>query len=172
MRFFVFKQCLNSFNKKIIKMSERLIYNYLSDDELLRISNKIQSVEKSTSGELVVSIKEKRKLWEKSASIRELAEKEFLKAGIAKTKEATGILIFIVLASKEFYILPDININSKVEQYEWDTIAKQMSVHFVDGKFCNGILTTLEECGKILSSYFPIQPGDVNELPDKVRISK
>lgn len=151
-------------------MSETLLYNYLSDDELLRISNKIRSVEKSTTGELVVSIKEKRNLGEKSILLRRLAEKEFLKAGITKTKEATGILIFIVLASKEFYILPDKSISAKVEQSVWDDISKKMSAHFKDGNFCKGILDTLDECGKILSFHFPIKPGDVNELSDNVRI--
>ena len=151
-------------------MPKKLIYNYLNDDELLRISNKIKDIEKTTTGELVVSIKEKRKLWEKSASLQSLAEKEFVSAGIAKTKDATGILIFLLLTSKEFYILADKNINEKVERNTWDLIAKSMSEHFVNGNFCKGILNGLEQAGKILSTHFPIKPDDVNELSNEVRI--
>jgi len=88
-------------------MPKKLIYSYLNDDELLRISSKIRDMEKTTAGELVVSIKEKRKLFEKSKSLQTLAEHEFINAGIAKTVGSTGVLIFLVLTSKEFYILAD-----------------------------------------------------------------
>lgn len=151
-------------------MPEKLLYNYLNDDELLRISNKIREIETTTIGEIVVSIKEKRKITEKKLSLKSLAEKEFIKAGIAKTKDATGILIFLVLNSKEFYLLADKNINEKVEQNTWDRIAKSMSEHFIEGSFCRGILNGLEQAGKILSTHFPIKPGDVNELSNVVRI--
>jgi uncharacterized membrane protein len=151
-------------------MPKKLIYNYLNDDELLRISNKIKNIEKTTAGELVVSIKEKRKFTEKKLSLKSLAEKEFIKAEIAKTKDATGILIFLVLTSKEFYILADKNINEKVEQNAWDVIAKSMGEHFVEGNFCKGILNGLEQAGKILATHFPIKPDDVNELSNEVRI--
>ena len=151
-------------------MPKKLLYKYLNDDELLRISNKIKEIEKLTAGELVVSIKEKRKFTEKKSSLKSLAEKEFIKAGIAKTIDATGILIYLVLASKEFYILADKNINEKVEQNTWDKTAKSIGEHFVEGNFCKGILNGLEQAGKILSTHFPIKPDDVNELSNEVRI--
>ena len=40
-------------------MKKDLVYNYFSDDDFLRISNKIGEMEKITSGEIRVSIKEK-----------------------------------------------------------------------------------------------------------------
>jgi len=151
-------------------MPKKLIYNFLNDDELLRISNKIREVEKKTSGELVVSIKERRKLWERRKSLRVLAEKEFINAKVSKTTGSTGILIFLVLTSKEFYILADKKINDKVDQTTWDAISQNMSKHFNSGNFCTGIIEGIEVCGKILSEQFPILPDDVNELSNKVRV--
>lgn len=153
-------------------MPKKLIYSYLNDDELLRISNKIRDVEKTTAGELVVSIKARRKLFEKSKSLKVLAEQEFIDAGIAKTVGSTGVLIFLVLTSKEFYILADKKINEKVDQAVWNNIATEMGNHFIDGNFCKGILRGIEECGKILSDHFPILPDDVNELPNNIRLRK
>lgn len=167
---FVFKCGLNSFNKRNSIMSKKIIYNYLNDDELLRISNKIREVEKFTAGELVVSIKEKKDFWEKIKPLSSLAEKEFMSAKISKTAGATGILIFIVLISKEFYILSDKKINEKVEQSTWNAISKSMGEHFSRGNFCKGIIGGIEACGKILSAYFPIRPDDINELSNKVRV--
>lgn len=151
-------------------MSKKFINKYLSDDDLKTISAKIGEIEKTTSGELVITIKEKRGWLEKTKSIRELAEKEFISAKIAKTKAATGILIFMIFNAKEFCILADDKINQKVNQSVWDEIADDMTKHFKQEKFCNGIIKGVEQTGKILTQHFPIQPGDVNELSNEVRI--
>jgi len=151
-------------------MSKKFIYKYISEDEFKSISAKIGEIEKTTSGELVITIKEKRGWLEKHKSVRALAEKEFIKAGIAKTKGATGILIFILFNAREFCILADKSIDEKVEQSVWDEIADNMTLHFKNKNFCKGILNGIEQAGKILSTYFPILPGDVNELTNEVRI--
>lgn len=152
-------------------MNKKLLKKYLNEDELKRITEKIREIEKTTAGEIVVSLKEKRNFGERSKSIQELAEKEFIKAGITKTKGSTGILIFIILTSRQFYILGDKKINDKIESFIWDNIVKIMSKNFTTGNFCDGVIAGLDECGKILSTHFPIKPDDVNELPDDVRIS-
>ena len=151
-------------------MSKKFIYKYLSDADLKSISAKISDIEKTTSGELVITIKEKRGWLEKTKSVRALAEKEFTDAKIARTKSATGILIFMIFNAKEFCILADKKINQLVKQSVWDEISNNMSLHFKQEKFCAGILDGIEQAGKILSSHFPIQPGDVNELSNEVRI--
>ena len=151
-------------------MSIKFIYKYLSEEELKSISAKISEIEKSTSGEFVITIKEKRGWLEKTKSIRTLAEKEFAEAKIGNTKGSTGILIFMIFNAKEFCILADKSINDKVSQSLWDEIANDMSTQFKKENFCNGILNGVEQAGKILAAHFPIQPGDVNELSNEVRI--
>ena len=151
-------------------MSKKFIYKYISEDELKSISAKIGEVEKSTSGELVITIKQKRGWLEKHKSVRALAEGEFVNARIAKTKGATGILIFILFNAREFCILADKSVNEKVEQSVWDEIANNMTLHFKNKNFCKGIINGIEQAGKILSIHFPILPGDVNELTNKVWI--
>ena len=151
-------------------MSKKFIYKYLNEAELKSISAKISEIEKTTSGELVITIKEKRGWLEKTKSVRTLAEKEFVEAKIGKTKGATGILIFMLFNAKEFCILADKKINERVEQSVWDKISTSMSLHFKQENFCKGILNAIEQAGKILSQHFPIQPGDVNELSNEVII--
>ena len=151
-------------------MPEEFIYKYLSDDDLKAISEKIAEIEKKTSAELVITIKEKRNWQEKFKSVRQLAEKEFISAKIGKTKGATGILIFMIFNAKEFCILADDKINQKVKQSFWDEIADDMTKHFKKEEFCNGIIKGIEQTGTILNQHFPIQPGDVNELSNEVRI--
>ena len=151
-------------------MEKQLIYNFVNDDELLRISNKIKEMEKTTAGEICVSIKEKRSLLEKRKSVRELAEKEFFKLGVANTRDKTGILIFLLLANRSFYILADSGINEKVPLGTWDKIKDEIQKNFSHGEFCKGIIFGIEEVGKILSKHFPIKPDDTNELSNRVNL--
>lgn len=151
-------------------MRNELIYHFLDDDELLRISNKIKEAEKTTAGEICVSIKEHRSFLQKRKKLKSLAEEEFFKQGIDKTRDKTGILIFILLESRQFYILADSGINSKVPQQKWDSIKDNMASMFIKGQFCNGIIQGIEKVGEILSMNFPIKPDDTNEISDRVRI--
>ena len=152
-------------------MNQRIIYNFFSDDELLRISNKIKEAEKKTSAEIVVVIKEKRKLFESKKAIRELAEDEFIRAGIANTAEKTGVLIFILLTEKQFYILADEKISHKVSQQTFDLIANEMSNQFKSGKFSTGIINCINKLSELLSRNFPIKPNDLDELSNKILVN-
>lgn len=152
-------------------MPKNFISKYLSEENLKSISAAIGEIEKKTSGEIVITIKEKRSLFEKSKSVRELAEKEFVSAKISKTDEATGILIFIIFKAKEFCILADKGINEKVKQSVWNEIADDMKSSFKQEEYCKGIINGIEQAGKILSQHFPIKPDDINELPNEVRVS-
>ncbi len=152
-------------------MKESLIYNFFDDDQLLRITNHIKEIEKSTSGEICVSIREKRKFGERKLSIRGLAEKEFLRLGINKTRDATSVLIFILLQERLFYILADEGINSVVPVNTWEIIKEEMQRLFERGEFSKGIIHGVNRVGEILIEKFPLKPDDVNELSDRVKLS-
>ncbi len=147
-------------------MQKRLIYNYLSDDELLRISHKIKESEETTAGEICVSIKEKKPFL--TSSVYDLAKKEFYKLDVDKTRDKTGILVFILLEKKQFYILADEGINEIVPDNTWDEIKDEMQRMFREGNFCKGIIHGINEIGSLLSKHFPIKPDDTNELSNKV----
>lgn len=149
-------------------MKNRFIYNFFSDDDFLRISNQIKKSEQNTSGEIRISIKEKRSLLEFKKDVRELAEKEFKKLGMTGTRDKTGILLFLLLGERKFYILADEGINSKVDQDTWDKVRDEIQNNFREGKFSSGIIKGIERVGIILSEHFPIRKDDTNELSNKV----
>ena len=147
-----------------------IVYNFLSDDELLRISNSIKEAEKTTSGEIVVSIKEKRSLTQGKKSIRTLAESEFSRLNLGNTRDKTGILLYMVLKSKEFTVLADSGIHELVGDSAWEGIRDLLSESFKKGEFCHGIINSVRSRSEILSKYFPIKPDDTNEISNKVII--
>jgi len=151
-------------------MEERIIYKFFTDDDLLRISKMISKMEKSTSGEIRISIKEKKNFQQRKASLRNLAEDEFFRLGMANTRDKTGILLFILLKEKQFYILADSGINEKVEEDTWENIKEIIQNYFFKGLFTDGILKGIELIGQTLSTYFPVKQDDTNELSNRVII--
>lgn len=149
-------------------MDNELLYHFFSDDDFLDISNKIKETEKITSGEIRVAIKGKIPFLKRNKDIKDLATEEFYKLGMADTRDKTGILIYVLLSQRKFYILADYGINEKVSQAKWDTIRNEMAAEFKKGNYLNGILITLDKVGKILEEHFPIKDDDTNELSNKV----
>ncbi len=149
-------------------MSNELLYKFFDDDDFLLISDKIKEMEKVTAGEIRVAVKEELSLRDRKKELKTLAEEEFYKLGMNETRDKTGILIFIHLEKRQFYILADEGINSKVDQSTWDKIRDEMQDEFKSGHYTQGILTALEKVGKILGEHFPIKADDTNELSNKV----
>lgn len=149
-----------------------LIYHFFTDDDFLRISNAIKETELKTSGEIRVSLKEKRKFGERSLTLQALAEKEFYRLNMHQTRDKTGILLLFILSERQFYILADEGINKLVGQSIWEDVANKMKQDFLHGYFSEGIVDGIKNIGEILSTHFPIKPDDINELTNKVVLPK
>ncbi len=151
-------------------MKNQILYTYFTDDDFLKISNAIKEAEKSTAGEIRVSIKERFPLTFGKADIRQIAEKEFYKLGMDKTRDRTGILLLLILEERSFYILADAGIHEKVGQAVWDEVRDKIQEDFRKGKFTEGITNGVKKVGEILARHFPIKPDDVNELTNEVAL--
>lgn len=144
------------------------IYDFLNDDDLLRISGKIREMEMMTSGEIRVSVKEKKPLLKRRKDISELAKEEFFRLKMDNTRDKTGILIYLLLDQRQFYILADSGINEKVTRNTWDLIRDEVQEKFRMGRFSEGIILCIERVGNKLAENFPRKSDDTNELSDKV----
>jgi len=149
---------------------KNLVKQMFTKEDLAAIASAIGEAEKTTAGEIRVSIRQKRKWREKKRTIEEIARQEFHVLGMTKTKDRTGILIFLLLEDKKFFILADEGIHTKVKDGIWDTIANEMSSHFSQKKFQRGIIYGVQSVGTELAKYFPRKYDDTDELPNDVRV--
>lgn len=147
---------------------DKLIYHFFSDDDFLRVSNKIKEMEKITSGEIRVAVKEKKRFLERKKNIRQLSEKEFHRLNMHNTRDKTGILLYLLLGEKQFYILADSGINKIVGQATWDNVRDEIQLQFQNGKFCDGLIWGIDRVGRILSEHFPRKTDDTNELSNEI----
>ena len=144
------------------------IDSFLNESEREEVAKFISSLEEKTSGEIRVAVRFKRGFFEKNKSVHELAIKEFHRLKMHKTRDKTGVLLFFLLDHKEFHIVADEGIHTKVEDGTWDKIASELTEHFKQQKFKDGILHGLKKVGAILSQHFPRKSDDTNELSNEV----
>lgn len=151
-------------------MKNEIIYSYFTDDDFLKISRAIKEAESKTAGEIRVSIKEKMPVTFGKSDIKTVAEKEFYKLKMEKTRDRTGILLLLILEERSFYILADSGIHEKVGQEVWDKVRDKIQEDFRKGKFTEGIINGVKTVGRILAEHFPIKPDDINELSNEVAL--
>jgi uncharacterized membrane protein len=143
---------------------------YLSKSDLQEITDVIKNIEKNTSGELRLCIKYKAEWHEKKMLLRDIAIREFHKLGMQNTKNKTGVLVLILFKDRKFEIIADEGINNRVQQDTWENIAKELSGHFTQSNFKEGIINLLTNIGLLLAEKFPPEKNDINELPDNIVI--
>ena len=147
-----------------------LFTKYFYKDDLAKITKACTEAEKTTSGELRVSILRKRDKTQKDLSVKDLAVQEFYNLKMDETRDKTGILLFLLLNERKFEILADEGINEKVTPDTWSSQAEVLAQHFKEKKYTDGVVTVVENMGKILTKHFPIKEDDTNELSDEVVI--
>ena len=144
------------------------IHNYISPDDLQTIKGEIEKIEQATSGQIRLSVREKRRFWEKLYKPHELAVKDFENLGIANTKHKTGVLIFLILSERYYDILADEGIHSKIDDHIWLSIKDKIKEEFPKEGYLNGILHIIDKVGEVLKNEFPKAAEDIDELPDEV----
>ncbi|HTP13179.1 MAG TPA: TPM domain-containing protein [Bacteroidota bacterium] len=142
----------------------------LPEADLHAIARFIAEQEQKTSGQIRVSIRQRRSGKERGLSVEDLARKEFHALEMTKTADRSGVLIFLLLEDRKFHILADAGIHGKVGAGTWERIAGEMSRHFSEQKFKEGILHGVQSVATELGRHFPHKPGGTNELSNTVRV--
>ena len=101
-------------------------------------------------------------------AVRERALRAFYEKGLYRTRNATGILIFISLLERTVWILGDRGINERITPETWQELSSDLSRGMRGGEGCDALCRTITRCGTVLAEHFPLKTGDTNELTDQV----
>lgn len=96
------------------------------------------------------------------------AQLEFFINRVDKTKEGTGILIFVSAMERRAFVWADGAVSEKVPAEEWDRIVDEMTGRFRQGDWFLGLKEAISDCGVILSKHFPSQKENPNELSNSL----
>jgi putative membrane protein len=99
--------------------------------------------------------------------VRLRAERAFYEEGLHRTREATGVLIFLSLLERRVQILADRAIDERVPPGTWDALVGDIVMGVRAGRPTEALCDTIGRCGSLLASHFPVRDADnPNELPD------
>ena len=96
------------------------------------------------------------------------AMEQFVVRGIARTKQRTGILIFVSLAERYARIIADEGIAAHVPQSQWQGAIDTLVGHMRDGRVADGFIAAIEACSSVLAAHFPATGTERSELPDRI----
>lgn len=101
-------------------------------------------------------------------AVRERAVQAFYEKGLYKTRDETGILIFISLLERKVWILGDRGIDRKISHTAWKELVRELSLGIREKRACESLCSVISKIGAELARHFPQKVDDVNELSDEV----
>jgi putative membrane protein len=101
-------------------------------------------------------------------AVRERALTVFVEKGLHKTRENTGVLFFLSLLERRVWVIADRGIYEKIGQETLNQFAKGVSQGVKQGRAYEALIAAIQDIGQLLSKHFPMRPGDIDELSDKV----
>ncbi len=137
------------------------------ESDRLQILAEIKEAEKNTSGEIRLFIED-----DCGENVLDRAAFIFKELEMDKTKQRNGVLFYLATDSRQFAILGDQGIHSKVEKDFWHAIKHEMQNYFTEGNFLKGLSIGIKMSGDALKKHFPYHKNDKNELSDDIVFGK
>ena len=143
--------------------------DYFSPAEREKICQAITEAEKKTSGEIRVFVESKTKNGDALATAREI----FFKQKMNATKERNGVLVYVAVSEKKLAIYADQGIYDKVGVEFWYSQVQEMTAHFKNANYVQGMVQVIGALGEALTENFPFdRVSDANELSDEIMTGK
>ncbi len=102
----------------------------------------------------------------KTARAHDAAIRLFKAGTEQRTRDHTGVLIYLSLADHRAEILADSAIAAKVPPEVWGEAMGDMLREIRNGSIAEGLAAAVRDVGFVLAEHFPRPAGDTNQLPD------
>jgi len=96
--------------------------------------------------------------------VEERAITAFFRHGLYRTREGTGVLVFVSVFERRAWILADQGINDKVPAGTWDQVVRDLIAGIRAGRQGEALGAAVTRVGAVLAEYFPIRSDDRDEL--------
>ncbi len=106
----------------------------------------------------------------KRGRAHDVALREFTARGLTRTRQRTGVLLYVAIQERYAEILADTGIEGKVDQAVWDGIIEALLMAAREDRLRDGLIDAVRAVGAVLENHAPRTPDDVDELPNKVVI--
>ncbi len=144
--------------------------NLLSASDKQMLVQAIQAAEQNTSGEIRVYVESN---IPKKQDALQRATEIFFKNKMNETKDRNGVLVYVAVADRKLAIYGDQRIHEKVGVEFWYQQVQEMTDHFKQAHYVDGMVRALDAVGHALKDHFPYdRTTDQNELSDEIMMGK
>lgn len=99
------------------------------------------------------------------------AEAAFLEEEVWRTRDRTGILVFLAVFEHRAVILADQGIHRAVPPALWQKLVAELTDGVAAGEAAAALERTVRRCGEILADHrVERRPDDLDELDDRLRV--
>lgn len=106
------------------------------------------------------------------AEMREEVEEAAITAfhgnGLHRTRDMTGIIIYVSVYERMVQVLADKGINDKVNPEVWQEVVEMVTEGIRTGSPGRSLCKGVERCGELITHHFPIKHDDTDELPNLI----
>jgi len=100
--------------------------------------------------------------------VEEAAITAFHLNGLHRTRDLTGIIIYVSIYERMVQVLADKGINDKVNPEVWQEVADMVTEGIRSGSPGRALCRGVERCGELIQRHFPVREDDVDELPNLI----
>lgn len=119
----------------------------------------LQPVRRWMAGEHILDLRARRR-----------AAVAFLEQEVFRTRNRTGILLFVSLFERRVVLLADSGIHQKVEEGAWEAITHRLAQGIRSGRPGPALIEAIRACGELLERHgVELQADDTDELSDELR---
>jgi putative membrane protein len=105
---------------------------------------------------------------EMEAQVQAAAEIQFSKKGVYRTREETGVLIYISVYERKVWVLGDRGINAKIPEGYWKGIVDTIVQGIRAGRPAESICQAVVRVADVLAETFPVRADDTDELKNLI----
>jgi putative membrane protein len=107
------------------------------------------------------------------ARARRRAAVAFLDQEVFRTRNRTGILLFVSLFERRVVLLADSGIHQKVEEGAWEAITRRLAQGLRGARPAPALIAAIRACGELLEKHdLARAEDDADELSNELRLEK
>ena len=137
--------------------------SFLSDQEQANVLAAISDAESQTSGEIRLHLESRCK-----GDVLDRAAVVFETLAMHKTALRNGVLFYLAIEDRKFAILGDGGINAVVPVGFWNKVKDTVIAGLAEGNPAAGLSAGIRLAGQQLSTHFPVEANDINELSNDI----
>lgn len=106
-----------------------------------------------------------------AARVRQRATQAFVEEEVFRTRDRTGILIFLSLFEHRVVVLADRGLDGRVTPHQWEEIVQAIATGMRRGEPGPALAEGIRRCAS-LAAQAPSRPDDRDELPGQLRMGR